>query len=67
MFFTFLKQNNSETFMSFAMRMHNPYWRSVRQIKKSLKTGIFGQFFFHEEEYNLRSWIVMDMKVLSKT
>lgn len=46
--------------MSFAMRMHNPYWRSDRQIKKSLKTGIFGHFFFHVQEY-------MDMKVLSKT
>lgn len=36
------------------------------KIKRSLKTGNLKRFFFHVQEYSLRSWIVMDMKVVSQ-
>lgn len=36
------------------------------KIKRSLKTGNLKRFFFHVLEYSLRSWIVMDMKVVSQ-
>lgn len=59
---------SNKMILKFSRRLQCIMYITVQsgKIKRSLKTGNLRRFFFHVQEFNLRSWIVMDMKVVSQ-